>query len=218
MASTSSTRRPPGRPRGFDDVIALESAMRVFWARGYDQAPVALLCQAMNMPRSSLYHLFGDKEGLFLSTLGHYADTRLRPVMDALGPAGTLSDDLTAFFDQVVHLASGDAETPGCLISSVLADAAVTNAALQTERDRRFEALETRVACRLAADGWPEDGDCPAPVAASLAAAMARGIVLRARSGQRAALLRPVARAAAGALVALRSSAREGDHFSHRPL
>lgn len=36
--------------------------MRLFWARGHDQAPVKLLCKAMNMPRSRLYHLFEDKE------------------------------------------------------------------------------------------------------------------------------------------------------------
>lgn len=192
--------------------------MRVFWARGYDQAPVEALCQAMNMPRSSLYHLFGDKEGLFLATLSHYTDTRLRPVTESLGPAGTLADDMAAFFDQVVHLASADAETPGCLISSVLADAAVTNAALQPERNCRFEALEIRIAGRLAADDWPEDGDCPVSVAASLAAAMARGIVSHARSGQGADQLRPVGRAAAGALAALRNSARDGDQRLHRAL
>lgn len=210
MASTISARRPPGRPRGFDEVTALENAMRVFWARGYDQAPVEALCQAMNMPRSSLYHVFGDKQGLFLSALGHYTDTRLRPVIDALGPARGLRDDLRAFFDQVVHLASADAETPGCLISSVLADAAVAHAALQAERDRWFEALEARIETRLAADGWPETGPYPAGVAASLGAAMARGIVLRARSGQGADLLRPVAAAAADALAALRGHAGNG--------
>lgn len=190
--------------------------MRVFWAQGYDQAPVEALCQAMNMPRSSLYHLFRDKEGLFLAALAHYAKTRLRPVIEALGPAGTLMDDMTAFFNQAVHLVSADAETPGCLISSVLADAAVTNAPLQPERDCRFDAMETRIAQRLAADGWPEHGDCPLAVAASLAAAMARGIVLRARSGQGADLLRPIARAAAGALIALRHSAGADDHGSLR--
>nr|WP_111299575.1 TetR/AcrR family transcriptional regulator [Paracoccus saliphilus] len=204
MASTNSIHRPRGRPRGFDDTTALEGAMRVFWSRGYEQAAVGTLCRAMNMPRSSLYHLFGDKEGLFLATVAHYTATRLRPVTEALGPTGSLHEDLTAFFDQVVYLASGDADTPGCLISSVLADAAVTNPAFQAERNHRCDALEARIARRLAADGWSEDGTCSASVAASLAAAMARGIVSRARSGQGADLLRPVAKAAADALVALR--------------
>lgn len=218
MAPITPASRPRGRPRGFDDAAALEAAMRVFWARGYEQAPVDLLCRAMTMPRTSLYHLFGDKEGLFLATVAHYAETRLQPVIEALGPNGTLAQDLAAFFAQVVHLASADAATPGCLISSVLADAAVTTAAFRDERDRRFAALEARIAARLDADGWPPDGSCPAPVAASLAAAMARGIVLRARSGQGADRLAPVGDAAVAALLALGDRTRGRDPVSEEPL
>lgn len=178
--------------------------MRIFWARGYDQSPIDVLCRGMGMPRASLYQSYGDKEGLFLAAVAHYAATRLKPVIAALGPAGSLHEDLTQFFHQVVQLAAADSETPGCLISSVLANAAAGNAAFQAERDRRFEALETRISLRLAADGWPDEGSCSASVAASLAAAMARGLVSRARSGQCAEQLHPVGIAAADALIALR--------------
>ena len=218
MTPITPASRPRGRPRGFDDATALEAAMRVFWARGYEQAPVDLLCRQMNMPRTSLYHLFGDKEGLFLASISHYADTRLRPVIDALGPNGSLTDDLSAFFGQVVHLASSDSATPGCLISSVLADAAVTTTRFQEERDRRFDALEARITTRLEADGWPEHGGCPAPVAASLAAAMARGIVLRARAGQGRDVLSPVGAAAVTALMALQDRTRGRDPASAKLL
>lgn len=211
MTAISQPSRSRGRPRGFDDATALETAMQVFWARGYEQSSVDLLCREMNMPRTSLYHLFGDKEGLFLATISHYAETRLRPVIDALGPNGTLGDDLAAFFRQVVALSSGDSDTTGCLISSVLADAAATTGRFQDERDRRFEALETRIAARLQADNWPRQGACPAPVAASLVAAMARGIVLRARSGQGAEILLPVGAAAVAALMALRDQTHVRD-------
>ncbi|WP_405404364.1 TetR/AcrR family transcriptional regulator [Paracoccus sp. Ld10] len=206
MALTPSTSRPRGRPRGFDDTTALEAAMRVFWARGYDQAPVDMLCRATNMPRTSLYNLFGDKEGLFLASVAHYARTRMRPVIEALGPNGTLAEDMAAFFAQVVHLACSDSDTPGCMISSVLSDAAVTTAGFRAERDRRLDALEARLAARLTQDGWPNDGACPVSVAAALAAAMARGIVARARSGQGADMLLPVGHAAVAALMALRGT------------
>lgn len=211
MTPITEPFRPRGRPRGFDDATALETAMQIFWARGYEQSSVELLCREMNMPRTSLYHLFGDKEGLFLATISHYAETRLRPVIDALGPNGTLGDDLEAFFRQVVALSSGNSATTGCLISSVLADAATTTTRLQEERDRRFDALEARIAARLEVDGWPRHSDCPAPVAASLAAAMARGIVLRARSGQGTDILLPVGAAAVTALMALREQTRDRD-------
>lgn len=187
--------------------------MQVFWARGYEQSSVDLLCREMNMPRTSMYHLFGDKEGLFLATISHYAETRLRPVIDALGPNGTLGDDMAAFFRQVVALSSGDSATTGCLISSVLADAAATTSRFQNERDRRFAVLEARIADRLEMDDWPRTGACPTPVAASLVAAMARGIVLRARSGQRAETLLRIGAAAVAALMALRDQTQERDRL-----
>lgn len=213
MTAMSQHSRSRGRPRGFDDTTALERAMQVFWARGYEQSSVDLLCREMNMPRTSMYHLFGDKEGLFLATISHYAETRLRPVIDALGPNGTLGDDMAAFFRQVVALSSGDSATTGCLISSVLADAAATTSRFQNERDRRFAVLEARIADRLEMDDWPRTGACPTPVAASLVAAMARGIVLRARSGQRAETLLRIGAAAVAALMALRDQTQERDRL-----
>ncbi len=115
------------------------------------------------MRRASLYRLFGGKEGLFLAAVSHYAETRLRPVADALGPKGGLGQDLRAFYDWVVLLATADAQTPGCLISCVLVDAAATNRVLQAERDRRLKAMEIRIRQRLAADGGPGEGGLPRP-------------------------------------------------------
>ncbi|QUS37030.1 TetR/AcrR family transcriptional regulator [Falsirhodobacter algicola] len=198
--------RRRGRPKGFDDIDALEAATRLFWARGYEQAPMDALCRAMHMPRASLYQRFGGKEGLFLAAIDHYARTRLQPIAAVLTDGTVLRDDLLTFFERVVAMSTDDPETPGCLISSVLADAARGNPALGAERDRRFGRLEALIADRLAADGWPEGGPCPPVVAATLAAAMARGIVLRARSGHDAARLHPVGRAAVDAILALRDA------------
>ncbi|MBE3637323.1 TetR/AcrR family transcriptional regulator [Mangrovicoccus algicola] len=190
--------RPRGRPRGFDEAAALEAALRVFWACGYDQASVAQLCRAAGMPRASLYQIYGGKEGLFLAALDRYAATRLALVAAALGPRGSLAEDLRAFFEAVVTLAAGGADPPGCLISGVLADAAMTHPGLRAERDRRLGVLETLLERRFAIAGDPAD---PA-IRAALAAAAARGLVLRARTGWDAARLRPVAAAAPASFAA----------------
>lgn len=182
MQAPSDSPRPRGRPRGFETHDALEAAMRVFWAAGYDGASVDRLCRETAMPRASLYHDYGGKERLFLAAVAHYVDTRIGPVAQALGPKGTLAEDLTAFFSAVIALATGDTRTPGCLISCVLADAAGTSETFRAELEDRFQALEDRIAARLVHDGEPRHDPRTAARAAMLAA-VARGLMLRARSG-----------------------------------
>lgn len=177
--------------------------MRAFWASGYDGASVDVMCRVTHMSRASLYQTYGGKQGLFLAAITHYAETRVSRVAMALGPNGTLAEDLASFYDEVVLLATQDPETPGCLISCVLADAAGTNEVFRAELDRRFLALEDRLSARFHHAGWSETAKVSATAAASLAAAAARGIMLRARSGHARDGLRTVADAAVLALVQL---------------
>jgi AcrR family transcriptional regulator len=64
----------PGRPRAFDADVALERAMHVFWAKGYEGAVLSDLTQAMRINRPSLYAAFGNKEQLFRKVLDRYMD------------------------------------------------------------------------------------------------------------------------------------------------
>src|SRR5260370_16720129 len=67
----------PGRPRAFDADVALERAMHVFWAKGYEGAALSDLTQAMRINRPSLYAAFGNKEHLFRKVLDRYASRPL---------------------------------------------------------------------------------------------------------------------------------------------
>lgn len=171
--------------------------MRTFWAQGYDGTSVDALCRATRMPRASLYLTYGSKQGLFLASIEHYVDTRISRVVDALGPRGSLESDLAAFFAAVVDLATGDATTPGCLISCVLADAAGSNPQLRDELDRRFSALEATIKARLDLEPW--SGGVSRAATSGVLAAVARGIMLRARSGRCRQDLDEVAAAAVAA-------------------
>ncbi|MGC2716955.1 MAG: helix-turn-helix domain-containing protein, partial [Pseudolabrys sp.] len=65
---------PRGRPRAFDLDLALERAMHVFWAKGYEGAALSDLTRAMRINRPSLYAAFGNKEQLFRKVLDRYAN------------------------------------------------------------------------------------------------------------------------------------------------
>lgn len=182
--------RARGRPRGFDPAVALESAMKVFWAEGFDGASIDTLARETGMPRATLYQLYHDKEGLFLAAIDHYAQTRAAQIAVSLGPNLALRDDLAAFFKAVIDLALSEPKARGCLISCVLADAAGTNARFRSELDQRFLALERRVRDRLAADE-AQQGDIAAR--ALMVASIARGLMLRARGGADRGLLEQAA-------------------------
>src|SRR6202049_4003329 len=66
--------RLTGRPRSFDPDKALDSAVDVFWSKGYEGASLADLTKAMGINRPSLYAAFGDKEKLFRKVLDRYAE------------------------------------------------------------------------------------------------------------------------------------------------
>jgi AcrR family transcriptional regulator len=66
--------RAVGRPRTFDTDDALEAAMRVFWAQGYEGASLSDLTSAMGISRTSMYAAFGNKEELFGRVLERYTE------------------------------------------------------------------------------------------------------------------------------------------------
>jgi AcrR family transcriptional regulator len=73
-----------GRPRAFDIDLALERAMHVFWAKGYEGASLSDLTRSMRITRPSLYAAFGNKEQLFRKVLDRYVNGPLAYFKKAL--------------------------------------------------------------------------------------------------------------------------------------
>ncbi len=78
-----------GRPRAFDRKGALEKAMYLFWAKGYEVTSVRDLLTAMGINRGSMYDTFGDKRSLFLETIRHYCQNVAGPAIASLNGAGS---------------------------------------------------------------------------------------------------------------------------------
>src|SRR5579872_4616169 len=113
----SVAKRPPGRPRGFDPKAALDRAIPVFWAKGYNGASFRDLTGAMGISAPSLVAAFGDKRGLFDAAAARYAETIAAGPVAALEGANGLRDQLTAFFAAVIANAAGDGHPTGCLVT-----------------------------------------------------------------------------------------------------
>lgn len=63
-----------GRARTFDADEALDTAMTVFWTKGYEGTSLSDLTEAMGISRPSLYAAYGNKEELFRKALERYGE------------------------------------------------------------------------------------------------------------------------------------------------
>src|ERR1051325_2440885 len=66
---------PRGRPRSFDRDQAIDTAIKLFHARGYDAVGVAELGEALGIKPPSFYAAFGSKIGLLERALERYGRT-----------------------------------------------------------------------------------------------------------------------------------------------
>ena len=109
------------RPREFDYEQALDGAMELFWANGYEGTSLSDLEVALGVGRQSLYNVFGDKRHLFLASLDRYrrqaseALTRL-----ASGDGGI--DAIRDYFHTSVDLLAGHGDRRGCFVARSLVD------------------------------------------------------------------------------------------------
>jgi AcrR family transcriptional regulator len=147
---------PRGRPRAFDTDVALERAMHVFWAKGYDGAALSDLTRNMRINRPSLYAAFGNKEQLFRKVLDRYMD----------GPVAFFGKALAApkarnVVEQILLGTAGMAENPrapaGCLL--VQGALACGSASARKEVAARRAAAEVALRCRL--QRAKREGDLP---------------------------------------------------------
>lgn len=73
-----------GRTRAFAEVDVVRSARGVFWNRGYEETSLPDLEAATGLNRSSIYHSFGSKRGLFDAAVESYLDDVVRPRLEPL--------------------------------------------------------------------------------------------------------------------------------------
>ncbi|MFZ4895511.1 TetR/AcrR family transcriptional regulator [Plantibacter sp. Mn2098] len=123
-----------GRTQEFDTVQAVQSARDVFWDRGYEATSLADLEAATGVGRSSLYHAFDNKRGLFDAAVQDYLDTVIRPRLRVLAAAENGREGLTAYFGGIAAvIASLPADSPrrGCLLLNSAAGLAGHDEALR---------------------------------------------------------------------------------------
>jgi AcrR family transcriptional regulator len=149
---------PLGRPRAFDPDTALERAMHVFWAKGYEGAALSDLTRAMRINRPSLYAAFGNKEQLFRKVLDRYASGPLAYFEKALA-----AEKARVVIEKILFGAAkmaGDPRLPaGCLMVQGALACGTAAGSVQKETAARRTASE--VALRRRLQRAKREGDLP---------------------------------------------------------
>ena len=76
-----------GRSKTYAHDEVVRSAREVFWNKGYEATGIADLEEATGLNRSSIYHSFGNKRGLFDGAIESYLDDVVRPRLVPLAGA-----------------------------------------------------------------------------------------------------------------------------------
>lgn len=112
-----------GRKLSFDKDLALESAMQVFWQKGYIGASLSDLTQAMGINKPSMYSTFGNKEALFNQATSLYVEQQAAPHLQWLyKPAETLHDRIKGFLLSTIAGQCQATEPKGCYIAACIGE------------------------------------------------------------------------------------------------
>ena len=121
--SNKSGHRSVGRPREFNEDQVLESAMGVFWRKGYENTSMADLLKATGLHKGSLYQAFGDKHSLFIRSLLRYLRKLGSEVGKAQQNATSAYDGLRLGLHKMLGICCAeDGRNPGCLALNSLVE------------------------------------------------------------------------------------------------
>jgi TetR/AcrR family transcriptional repressor of nem operon len=130
------------RPKEFETVDALRSAMRVFWKKGYEASSLADILTATNLSKSSLYAAFGGKRELFLAAFEAYRKDRMQYVHQMLNNGQLARQSIETFFRHGIAHSQEETHAYGCMTANEAVELAPHDSDIQRLVAEDFQALE----------------------------------------------------------------------------
>ncbi len=192
------------RPKAFEPDQALDAAMGVFWAKGFEATSVADLVEATGVNRASLYGTFGDKDRLFLASLQRYCDQRVETMIDRLERPGLPLGNIRAVFESIVDRVEREGDRRGCFLCNSAVELGQHDPAVRGIVEAHLRAIaagfeDALMRAQVAGD-LPVELDAPA-VALTLASQV-NGLRVFAKAGFSPAELRRIAETTLGLIGA----------------
>lgn len=115
------------RAAPYDRETALDSAMALFWEKGFHATSLKDLEATLKMKPGSIYAAFTSKEHLYLLALERYFKTSRAGFQDHMARAGSPLDALADHFRSYARLARNDRSRQACMLTKTLVDTRTTD-------------------------------------------------------------------------------------------
>ncbi|MFF1505892.1 TetR/AcrR family transcriptional regulator [Streptomyces sp. NPDC058326] len=132
------------RTKEFDPDAALDAALGLFWARGYEATTLSDLVEHLGIGRASLYATFGNKHELYLKAMDRYLETRDPAIVEELSAPGPALPAVRALVRRFAAQASADEERlNGCFVTNSAAELGPHDTTVARRVDLSWELIET---------------------------------------------------------------------------
>ncbi len=104
------------RPREFDPKDVLQTAVELFWEKGYSDASVDEVVKRSGVAKYGIYGTFGTKRELFMKALTQFAADRHQDIQRPIRKPDASLPEILAFFQDAPKLMTPANYPHGCLI------------------------------------------------------------------------------------------------------
>ncbi|MFI8194440.1 TetR/AcrR family transcriptional regulator [Streptomyces sp. NPDC085946] len=132
------------RSKEFDPDAVLQSALELFWRRGYEATSMADLVDHLGIGRASIYATFGNKRDLYLKALDRYGESHNPLLLRELSQPGPALPAVRAVVRRFAGEAADEARrSAGCFVTNTAAELAPHDSAAARRVELSWEHLET---------------------------------------------------------------------------
>lgn len=111
-------KKSRGRPRAFDREQALDLALQLFWAKGYEGTSLADLTTALGINAPSLYAAFESKPALYQASLNRYLAEQFKQLSAMLAKVSSAREGIANLLHNVAAQFTQVDRPPGCPVAS----------------------------------------------------------------------------------------------------
>ncbi|MFF5935891.1 TetR/AcrR family transcriptional regulator [Streptomyces sp. NPDC012508] len=138
------------RTKEFDPDAALQAALELFWARGYEATTMADLVETIGIGRASIYATFGNKHALYLKALDRYLRSRDPLLLEELSAPGPALPPVRALIRRFAAEAGAEeARLNGCFVTNSAAELGPHDEAVARRVERSWDHIETLIHAAL---------------------------------------------------------------------